>query len=156
MRRHELDEQRIKTNLKRRIDGNRKVRTAAINHKLNDRCRGAIRTKTGRALSPWAFLPYTVDELREHLERLFEPGMTWKEMELWHIDHIKPVHLFNFNTFEDIEFLECFALSNLRPVWARDNMRKGGKWIDPDINPMFPGFEPQNGQDRIGGQLNAR
>lgn len=137
MRRRDLDEQRIKTNLK-------------VVHINRSR---AAHTKTGRALSPWQFLPYTVDDLREHLEALFEPGMTWEQMERWHIDHIKPVRLFHFTHFDDPDFLECFALENLRPMWASDNSRKGGKWVDPDLCPNLPGFDEE--KDRIGGQLNA-
>lgn len=67
---------------------------------------------------------YTLHELKDHLVAQFEPGMTWENhgSDGWHIDHIKPRHKFNFTIVDDQEFKECWALENLRPLWAEDNM----------------------------------
>ena len=46
----------------------------------------------------------------------------------WHIDHIKPVHLFNYKSTDDEEFKECWSLNNLQPLWAKDNFKKGAKY----------------------------
>jgi hypothetical protein len=46
----------------------------------------------------------------------------------WEIDHIRPVSSFRFESTDDPEFRDCYALSNLQPLWRKDNMRKGARW----------------------------
>lgn len=72
-------------------------------------------------------LGYSVAELREHIERSFGKGMTWDHFiagEI-HIDHIIPLSQFNME--DDGEVRRAFAMTNLRPMWARDNISKGSK-----------------------------
>lgn len=74
-------------------------------------------------------LGYSVDTLRFHLERQFSARMSWEnyagnlpfreKQRKWHIDHIIPKSRFR----EDLE--SAFALSNLRPLWESENIRKG-------------------------------
>ena len=45
----------------------------------------------------------------------------------WEIDHIKPISSFNFNSYKDKEFKECWSLENLQPLWAEENIRKSNK-----------------------------
>jgi len=71
---------------------------------------------------------YTVTDLMNHLESKFEPWMNWNNYGKWHIDHIKPISLFNFLDIEDNEFKECWALSNLQPMEAVENIRKSNKY----------------------------
>ena len=73
----------------------------------------------------WRAVGYTRQQLCDHLESLFLDGMGWHNLKDWHIDHKKPVKLCNFESFNDPQFLECWSLENLRPLWARDNLRKG-------------------------------
>jgi hypothetical protein len=59
---------------------------------------------------------------------LFSEGMTWVkffqgEIE---IDHKRPVASFVFSSPRDEQFKQCWALSNLRPLWKRDNRIIGG------------------------------
>ena len=78
--------------------------------------------KAGRS---WrSFVPYTLEQLMAHLERQFVSGMTWDNKGKWHIDHIRPLSSFNFESPSDPEFQEAWALSNLRPLWGVDNIRK--------------------------------
>lgn len=85
---------------------------------------------TGKGGRSWAALvPYGIDDLRIHIERQFTKGMTWDNMGEWHLDHIVPVASFNFSSAEDDEFKACFALANLRPMWAKENQRKSAKRI---------------------------
>jgi hypothetical protein len=72
---------------------------------------------------------YTVEQLQAHLEARFQEGMTWDNYGAWHIDHIKPVVL--FDQTNPVEFMKCWALSNLQPLWSRDNIRKGAKYAHP-------------------------
>jgi hypothetical protein len=79
----------------------------------------------GKAGRSWKeFVDYTLDELIYHIERQFLPGMTWDNRGEWHIDHIVPLSSFKFSSADDIEFKRAWALSNLRPLWALDNIRK--------------------------------
>lgn len=71
---------------------------------------------------------YTVDELAEHLERQFSKGMTWDKWgrgpDCWHIDHIVPKASFKFDNDNDPAFKACWGLTNLRPLWEKDNFAK--------------------------------
>ena len=81
---------------------------------------------------------YTVYDLIKHLEQQFDGKMTWDnygnnwEGYSWHIDHIKPKSLFHYETAEDPEFKECWALSNLRPLEKYNNIKKSNKYINMD------------------------
>ena len=67
-------------------------------------------------------LGYTRQQLVEHLEAQFQRGMSWDNMGEWHIDHIVPKNLFDPAQPTDVE--ACWSLSNLRPLWASDNVRR--------------------------------
>jgi hypothetical protein len=69
---------------------------------------------------------YSLEDLSRHLEKQFEPGMTWGNYGRygWHIDHIIPVSLWEFESYADREFKQCWALCNLQPLWAKDNFKK--------------------------------
>jgi hypothetical protein len=87
-------------------------------------------------------LPYTMDELREHLEKQFEPWMSWDNYGrydaktwddndqttwVWQIDHIIPHNSFKYSSMEDKEFRKCWTLNNLRPYSAKQNVKDGRK-----------------------------
>jgi len=74
---------------------------------------------------------YTLKELTEHLESQFDENMNWDNYgSYWHIDHIKPKSLFIFESVEDEQFKQCWALSNLRPLEAKENIRKSNKYTE--------------------------
>jgi len=75
---------------------------------------------------------YTLDELRKHLESLFQEGMTWDNYGKWHIDHVIPISSFNITSDSCEDFKECWKLSNLQPLWAIDNLKKSNKRISLD------------------------
>lgn len=86
------------------------------------------------------FLPYTILDLKQHLENLFETGMNWNNKGKWHIDHIVPLKFQNENgTYhwdqEDLanpsseQFKQAWSLANLQPKWAIDNLAKGNRKI---------------------------
>jgi hypothetical protein len=78
---------------------------------------------------------YKLKDLKEHLEKQFVDGMSWdnfgKGDGKWHLDHILPQAVFGYVDTSDIDFHRCWALSNLRPMWGRENMRKHAKVIKP-------------------------
>lgn len=66
--------------------------------------------------------------LLAHLERQFQPGMTWGNYGKWHIDHVRPCASFDLTRPEQQK--QCFRWSNLQPLWAEDNLRKHAKVDD--------------------------
>jgi len=70
---------------------------------------------------------FTLQELITHLEKLFKEGMSFYNYGKWHIDHRKPISSFNFTSYKDEEFKECWSLENLQPLWAYENLRKGNR-----------------------------
>ena len=73
----------------------------------------------------------TIEELWKHFESNFQPGMTRENHGRWHIDHIRPCASFNLSDPEQQQ--KCFHYTNLQPLWAIDNMKKGSKIISGDI-----------------------
>jgi hypothetical protein len=74
-------------------------------------------------------LQYSPDELINHLENQFTDGMTWDNYGEWHVDHITPISLYDIKEIGDSEFMECWSLKNLQPMWGEENIRKSNKVI---------------------------
>lgn len=70
-------------------------------------------------------LGYSALDLKKHLEEQFIEGMTWSNHGEWHIDHIKPISSFNKETPASV----VNALSNLQPLWGKDNLSKSNNII---------------------------
>lgn len=106
-----------------------RAKLQSVDGRLANRIRARVNAvlKSGGKSRTLARLGYTSVELRAHLERQFLKGMNWENMGEWHIDHIVPLSSFNITSADDPEFLRAWALTNLRPLWARDNVRKSAK-----------------------------
>lgn len=65
----------------------------------------------------------TIAFLREYIEMQFKPGMTWQNRKEWHIDHILPIIYFDLQTLAGQK--QAFHYSNMQPLWAEENMKKG-------------------------------
>ena len=61
----------------------------------------------------------------KHLQNQFKPGMTRDNYGLWHVDHIIPCASFDLTKLSEQE--KCFHYTNLQPLWAIDNIKKGAK-----------------------------
>lgn len=73
-------------------------------------------------------LPYTAEQLVEHLESQFDDKMTWDNYgTYWHVDHIYPQSKLPFDSLDHPNFLKCWALENLRPLEAKENIMKSDK-----------------------------
>jgi len=65
----------------------------------------------------------------KHIESQFDENMTWENYgSYWHVDHIKPQSLFEFESADDDGFKKCWALENLQPLSAKENWKKGNKY----------------------------
>jgi hypothetical protein len=62
-------------------------------------------------------------DLKKYIESKFQEGMNWENKNLWHIDHIIP--LASAKSVEELYKLNHYT--NLQPLWAKDNMKKGKK-----------------------------
>lgn len=74
-------------------------------------------------------LGYTMNDLKTHLERQFTKGMTWQKYNEGHIhiDHILPISSFDIKEVGDDEWKACWAITNLRPMWGHENIKKSNK-----------------------------
>ena len=66
--------------------------------------------------------------LRNHLESLFQPGMTWENHGEWHVDHIIPLSWFPLREDPSLIFVASHW-TNLQPLWAAENLRKSNKEV---------------------------
>jgi hypothetical protein len=78
--------------------------------------------------STFDLLGYSVEELKKHLESQFEPGMAWENYGDWHIDHVIPDSWFSYTSTQDKGFKDSWALKNLQPMWAQQNINKGNRF----------------------------
>jgi len=105
----------------------RKRTTNVLRDSVSNGVRYALRrvAKGKKTKSTFDALPYSPQELKEHLESLFQEGMSWDNYGDWHIDHIIPQSALPYEDLEDENFQKCWALENLQPLWAEENMSKG-------------------------------
>ena len=70
-----------------------------------------------------------IEFLKKYIEEQFEEGMSWENhgWKTWHIDHIKPCAAFDDLNDEEQQ-KECFHYSNMQPMWAKDNLKKGARY----------------------------
>ena len=65
-------------------------------------------------------------ELQEYLKSQFTDGMSWDNYGDWHVDHIIPLAIAENRD----ELIKLCHHTNLRPLWASDNISKGAKILD--------------------------
>jgi len=86
----------------------------------------------GREKSSRTFdaLPYTPEQLKEHLESQFEDWMSWDNYGEWEVDHIYPQSLLPYDSLDHPNFQRCWALENLQPLGKIENIKKSNKILD--------------------------
>lgn len=106
-----------------------------IQYKLacNLRCRLDIALKSSyKSGSAVRDLGCTIAELKIYLEKQFKEGMTWDNWGVgegkWHIDHEYPLSKVDLTDRE--QFLRVCHYTNLQPLWASENLKKGNKVLD--------------------------
>ena len=62
-------------------------------------------------------------EFKNYISSMFTEGMSWENYGEWHLDHIIPL----CTAKNEDEVLLLNHYTNLQPLWAEDNLRKGGK-----------------------------
>ena len=86
-----------------------------------------------RAAAAAELLGCSIEQFRAHIEAKFTSRMSWKNYgSAWHIDHIIPCSAFDLR--DPKQQRQCFHYTNLRPLWARANIRKGTSVPDPQLS----------------------
>jgi len=105
----------------------RNRRRTDLKFNLNSRITVAIykSLKGNKSGRHWEFLVgYSLIDLIKRLRETLPEGYTWQEC---HIDHIIPKSAFNYTSPDHIDFKNCWALSNLQLLPAKENMVKHAK-----------------------------
>jgi len=100
------------------------------NYKIKHTIRRAVLSALkgrDKSQSTLDFLGCSIEYLWEHLESKFTVGMTKQNHGRygWHVDHKIPCASFDLTC--PVQQSACFHYSNLQPLWARDNLKKGAK-----------------------------
>lgn len=144
LRKENLDRYRSYDCTPKRREAKRKQTQLRRKNDLGYRLRGNVSRAVRRAIfnngkvkngnSILRFLPYTIDELKNHLESQFKSWMSWDNYgryssesgKKWHIDHIISQASLPYDSMEHPNFIKCWSLNNLQPLDAIQNIKKGG------------------------------
>lgn len=121
---------------RRKVDSAYRLRRNVM-HAISASMRGSqfenIKTKKLKK-AIFDHLPYTVDQLKYHLESLWEPWMNWnnhgrydKNIKTWQVDHIFPQSKLPYSDMNDDNFKKCWALDNLQPLETLANIKKSNR-----------------------------
>jgi len=93
-------------------------------------CAICVALKGNKSGRHWETLVgYTMEQFKQHFQSLFIKGMNWTKFingEI-HIDHVVPKSYFHYESTDDPQFKQCWALYNLQPMWKKDNLSKGNR-----------------------------
>lgn len=109
----------------------KKKRSNDINYKLKhvlyERLRGALKNSS-KGKKTLEMLGCSIEDFKIYLEKQFDKDMNWGNYgkKGWHIDHKKPVSLFDLSSFEEQN--TCFHYTNMQPMWWYDNLTKSAKY----------------------------
>ena len=81
----------------------------------------------GKTVSSLELVGCEIDFLKKYLESKFKKGMTWDNWSMygWHIDHVIPLSSFDLSKLEEQK--KAMHYTNLQPLWAKENLKKGDK-----------------------------
>ena len=95
-----------------------------LRHSVGNRIRLFLNIKkVTKRNSTFEIIGCTPQELKSHLENQFKDGMSWENQGKWHIDHIIPLS----SGKNEYEIIKLCHYTNLQPLWAIDNIKKGSK-----------------------------
>lgn len=95
------------------------------------RRRISLALKGDKELNTIQYLGCDKKTFMKHIESKFQEGMTWKNhgKNGWHLDHIIPIKYQNNKDIDDKEMKKRLHYTNLQPLWAKDNIKKGNRYI---------------------------
>lgn len=102
-----------------------KTLTVRFSMSLRDIVRRCLKYKgVKKNINTFELLGYDVRKFRQRIECQFKDGMSWENYGEWEIDHKKPIS--KFDKSAKISLIN--SLSNLQPLWKKDNRIKGNKF----------------------------
>ena len=114
-------ENKEKHNKYRREKSKKDRKTRPYFYAWRDVLKGTIKRLSGKKNGLTIdLLGYSALDLKNHIEKQFHDGMSWENYGKWQIDHIKEVCTFDKNTPQNV----VNALTNLQPLWEKDNLQK--------------------------------
>lgn len=95
-----------------------------LNYQMGQRIYLSLKKeKMGRSWKE--LLGYTINDLKQHLEKQFTSEMNWENWgKYWEIDHRIPKSWFKYLKAEEEAFKKCWALKNLQPLELSKNRSK--------------------------------
>jgi hypothetical protein len=95
-----------------------------LKHLVRNRINKYLKVKNyNKTNSAFIYIGCTPYELKIYLEQKFVDNMSWDNQGKWHIDHIIPLS----STKTEEELYKLCHFTNLQPMWASDNIKKGAK-----------------------------
>jgi len=107
---------------KRREDMNFRI-AGSLRSRLRAATHAQLKGKSPKQGSAIESLGCSMKEFLLHLSSQFQQGMSWENYDEWHIDHIQP--LSGFDLSDPVQVKKVCHYSNLQPLWAEDNLKKG-------------------------------
>jgi len=122
-----------KTIQNRQTKNNKERRTNDIKYKLTINLRNRIKKFfKGEEISSSKYIECSIENFKSWISYQFEYDMSFENYgTLWHLDHVIPCSLFNFNN--EIEKYYCFNWSNYRPLYKEKNLSRQNKLSYKDI-----------------------
>ena len=116
--------------VKERIKMYNKVYRNTLHFKIKDNMRRRIRTALKKdngkkTKGTMKLVGCTAEQLKQHIEKQFKPGMSWEQRDSFHIDHIIPCASFDLTKLSEQK--KCFHYTNLQPLYPIENIKKGAK-----------------------------
>ena len=122
-----INKDRTNARRRERYDTDINYRTMCI---LRARLRHAL--KNNKKDHTMDLLGCTMEQMVQHIEKQFKPGMTWDNQgtadDEWQIDHIIPFVAFDTSN-RDEQFIVSWY-QNLQPLWGPANRSKSGKYTE--------------------------
>ena len=98
---------------------------SSIRRRIGKLLRGTLKPDHSVALLGCSF-----QEFMNFIAAQFKTSMSMENYgRKWHIDHIMPCSAFDMS--DENQIRRCFHFTNLRPMWAKANLRKGSIITDP-------------------------
>jgi AraC-like DNA-binding protein len=116
---------RVLTNQKRLYAASMLTDSGRLKKRAMSRIWSAMKKQSVNARGSFKLVGCSPEELRQHIEKQFEPGMSFENYGEWHVDHIRPCASFDLSKADQMS--ECFNWRNLQPLWAFENISKGAK-----------------------------
>lgn len=118
-----------KNNLHKRRAWHKAQQESNLNYRIKRAIRARLKTalaKDYKKESSISYLGCDLEHFKDYMSNLFTENMSWDNYGEWHIDHIKPLSLFDLSKEEEIKKAQHYT--NLQPLWAKDNILKSNHY----------------------------